>query len=168
LTGLVPIDDINRLQRRMNKLMEDMGLADFESRYLPEVRRFQEKMNQTMEEFMKEAPIASKEIMAPLADIKETDEDILVSMDMPGMDKSEIEISITEDTLEVKAEQKAEKEEKGEEFYKKERTCTKFHRFLKLPAKIKTEKAKAELDKGVLEIKMPKVEVTARKKIAIE
>ena len=79
MTGLVPIDDINRLQRRMNKLMEDMGLADFEARHLPEIRRFQERMNQVMEEFMKEAPVSTKEIMAPLADIKETDEEILAA-----------------------------------------------------------------------------------------
>ena len=165
---MVPIDDVNRLQKRMNKLMEDMGLSDLETRYMPEIKRFQERMNKLMEDFMEEAPTVSEGIMAPLADVKETDEEVIVTMDLPGMDKGDIDISVTEDTLEVKAEIKAEKEEKEEGYHKKERTCTKFERFLKLPAQIKSEEAKASLENGVLKIEMPKVEVTTKTKITIE
>jgi len=168
VTGLVPIDDVNRLQKRMNKLMEDMGISDFETKYMPEVKRFQEKMNRMMEDFMEDAPKVSKGITAPLADVKETDDQVIVTMDLPGMDKGDIDISVTEETLEVKAEMKAEKEAKEEDYYKKERTYTKFERFLKLPAQIKSEEAKASLENGVLKIEMPKVEVTTKTKINIE
>ncbi|HPC47355.1 MAG TPA: Hsp20 family protein, partial [Deltaproteobacteria bacterium] len=125
MTGLVPRDDFKRLQNRMNRLLEEFGISDAEARYMPEVRKIQDKMNQLIDDFMAESPTAAGafgDVMKPLADVKETDEEVIVTMDLPGMDKGDIEINVTEDTLEVKAERKAEKEEKEEEFYRKERT----------------------------------------------
>ena len=168
MTGLVPRDDFKRLQRRMNRLMEDVGISDPESRYMPEIKRVQDKMNQLIEDFMAEAPVRFSDVMKPLADVKETDEEVVVTMDLPGMDKGDVEITVTEDALEVKAERKTEKEEKEEEFYKKERTFARFERSLKLPAEVKADDAKASLKDGVLEVHLPKVEVTARKKVTIE
>lgn len=171
MTGLVPRDDFKRLQRRMNRLMEDVGISDAEARYMPEIRRIQDKMNQVIEDFMAESPAASgafRDVMKPLADVKETDEEVVVTMDLPGMDKGDVEITVTEDVLEVKAERKTEKEETGEEFRRKERTFARFERSLKLPVEVKAEDAKASLKDGVLEVHLPKVEVTTRKKVTIE
>lgn len=168
MTGLVPKDDFKRLQRRMNRLMEDIGISEPESRYMPEIKRVQDKMNQLIEDFMAEAPVRFPDVMKPLADVKETDEEVVVTMDLPGMDKGDVEITVTENALEVKAERKTEKEEKEEEFYKKERSFARFERSLKLPAEVKADDAKASLKDGVLEVHLPKVEVTARKKVTIE
>jgi HSP20 family protein len=171
MTGLVPRDDFKRLQRRMNRLMEDIGISEPESRYMPEIRRVQDKMNQLIEDFMSESPVAPGtfgDVMAPLADVKETDEEVVVTMDLPGMDKGDVDISVTENSLEVRAERKTEKEEKAEEFYKKERTFSRFERSLTLPAEVKAEEAKAFLKDGVLKVHLPKVEMTARKKVRIE
>jgi len=172
MTGLVSRDDIRRLQRRMNRLVEDTGLSEMEEKYMPEIRRIQQKMNRMMEDFMEEGgstvPMNISDVMVPLADIKETDEEVLVTMDIPGMEKGDIELSVSEDSLEVKAERESEKEEKEEEFYKKERTYSKFERIIKLPAEVKPEETKAALKDGVLEVCLPKVEVTTRKKINIE
>jgi len=151
--------------------MEDIGISDPESRYMPEIKRVQDKMNQLIEDFMAESPAAAgafRDVMKPLADVKETDEEVVVTMDLPGMDKADVEISVTEDTLEVKAERKVEKEEKEEEFRRKERSFARFERSLTLPAEVKAEEAKASLKDGVLEVHLPKVEVTARKKVKIE
>ncbi len=148
--------------------MEDIGISEPESRYMPEIRRVQDKMNQLIEDFMAESPARFSDVMKPLADVKETDEEVIVTMDLPGMDKADVDITVAEDTLEVKAERKAEKEEKEEEFYKKERTFARFERSLTLPAEVKAEEAKASLKDGVLEVHLPKVEVTARKKVTIE
>ena len=168
MTGLVPKDDFKRLQRRMNRLMEDIGISEPESRYMPEIRRVQDKMNQLIEDFMAEAPARFSDVMKPLADVKETDEEVVVTMDLPGMDKGDVEINVTEDTLEVKAERKTEKEEEKEEFHRKERTFARCERSLKLPAEVKADDAKASLKDGVLEVRLPKVEVKARKKVTIE
>ncbi len=151
--------------------MEDIGISEPESRYMPEIRRVQDKMNQLIEDFMAESPAAAgafKDVMKPLADVKETDEEVVVTMDLPGMDKGDVEINVTEDTLEVKAERKTEKEEEKEEFHRKERTFARCERSLKLPAEVKADDAKASLKDGVLEVRLPKVEVKARKKVTIE
>jgi len=49
MTGLVPRDDFKRLQGRMNRLMEDIGISDAEARYMPEIRKIQERMNQLID-----------------------------------------------------------------------------------------------------------------------
>lgn len=168
MTGLVPRDDFKRLQNRMNRLLEEFGISDPEARYMPEIRKIQERMNQLIDDFAVEAPMAAGDVMKPLADVKETDDEVVVAVDLPGMDKGDVEISVAEDLLEIKAERKEEKEEKGEEFYRKERSFSRYERSLKLPAGVKAEEARASLQDGVLTVRLPKVEVTTRKKVKIE
>ncbi len=168
MTGLVPKDDFKRLQSRMNRLMEEFGISDAEARYMPEIRKIQDKMNQLIDDFAAEAPATAGDVMKPLADIKETDDEVVVTVDLPGMDKGDVEISVAEDLLEIKAERKTETEEKGEEFYRKERSFSRYERSLKLPAEVKAEEARASLKDGVLTVHLPKVEVTTRKKVKIE
>ncbi len=168
MTGLVPRDDFKRLQNRMNRLLEEFGISDPEARYMPEIRKIQERMNQLIDDFAVEAPMAAGDVMKPLADVKETDDEVVVAVDLPGMDKGDVEISVAEDLLEIKAERKVEKEEKGEEFYRKERSFSRYERSLKLPAGVKAEEARASLQDGVLTVRLPKVEVTTRKKVKIE
>jgi HSP20 family protein len=168
MTGLVPRDDFKRLQNRMNRLLEEFGISDPEARYMPEIRKIQERMNQLIDDFAVEAPMAAGDVMKPLADVKETDDEVVVAVDLPGMDKGDVEISVAEDLLEIKAERKEEKEEKGEEFYRKERSFSRYERSLQLPAEVKAEEARASLQDGVLTVRLPKVEVTTRKKVKIE
>ncbi|AET63428.1 Hsp20/alpha crystallin family protein [Methanothrix harundinacea] len=168
MTGLVPRDDFKRLQNRMNRLLEEFGISDPEARYMPEIRKIQERMNQLIDDFAVEAPMAAGDVMKPLADVKETDDEVVVAVDLPGMDKGDVEISVAEDLLEIKAERKVEKEEKGEEFYRKERSFSRYERSLTLPAGVKAEEARASLQDGVLTVHLPKVEVTTRKKVKIE
>ena len=171
MAGLVPKDDFKRLQSRMNRLMEEFGISDPEARYMPEIRKIQDKMNQLIDDFAAEAPgvpAAMGDVMKPLADVMETDDEVIVAVDLPGMDKGDVEISVAEDLLEIRAERKEEKEEKGEEFYRKERSFSRYERSLKLPAEVKADDAKASLKDGVLTVHLPKVEVTTRKKVKIE
>ena len=155
MTGLVPRDDFKRLQNRMNRLLEEFGISDPEARYMPEIRKIQERMNQLIDDFAVEAPMAAGDVMKPLADVKETDDEVVVAVDLPGMDKGDVEISVAEDLLEIKAERKVEKEEKGEEFYRKERSFSRYERSLTLPAGVKAEEARASLQDGVLTVHLP-------------
>jgi len=167
MAGLIPMDDIRRLQRRMNRLMEDTGLSDIESKYMPDLKRFQEKMNRLVEDVVIEPPLVPMDVAAPLADVKETDKEVIVTMDLPGVEKADINIFVSEETLEVKAEQKKVTEEKEEDFYRRERTYSRLERVLKLPAEVKSDETKASLKDGVLEVRLPKVEATVRKKVTI-
>jgi HSP20 family protein len=119
---------------------------------------------------MEEAEGAPEEadIVMPLADVRETDEEVIVTMDLPGVEKKDVDITITEDELRVAAERKTETELSLKDYHKRERTYRKFERRVSLPAAVKMDEAKARLDGGVLEIKLPKEVVTAKKRISID
>ncbi|MDM7912247.1 MAG: hypothetical protein QUS09_04040, partial [Methanotrichaceae archaeon] len=78
------MDELRRLQKRMNRLMEDLGLTELESRYIEEMQRLQKRMSELMEE-AGTIPMEGN-IFMPLADVKETDEAIVVTMDLPGVE----------------------------------------------------------------------------------
>ena len=77
----------------MNRLMQDLGLTDLESRYMDEMQKIQQRMS----EITAESDVNEKDVMVPLADVKETDGSIVVSMDLPGVDKKDVEIPVTDD-----------------------------------------------------------------------
>lgn len=168
MPGLIPMDDVRRLQKRMNRLMEDVS-SELETRYPEEMRAIQDRMNRLMEDFEdtfeKEVPPGTA---VPMADVMETDEALVVVMDLPGMDKKDVEISISEDELTVKAVREEEEEKEKERYYSRERTFAYFERKVKLPVEVKAEEAKAKLKDGVLEVTLPKEIVTTRRQITIE
>lgn len=166
MTGLIPADELKKLQKRMNRLMDDLGLTDLESRYIEEMQRMQKRMSELMEEV--EAASEKGDVIVPLADIRDTNEALIVTMDVPGVDKKDIDITISDDELSVSAERKTETEVTEKDFHKRERTYKKFERMVKLPVGVKIEEAKAKLEDGVLEITLPKEVVVSKKRINIE
>jgi HSP20 family protein len=93
---------------------------------------------------------------SPSVDVKESDKDIKVSAELPGMDDKNIEVSLTKDSLTIKGEKKEEKEDKGKDYYRMERSYGSFTRTIPLPGEIDTDKVKAEFKKGVLTVTLPK------------
>ncbi len=150
----------------MNRLMEDLGLSDWESRYLGEMQRIQKRMNEVMGEM--EVPKMEGNIMMPMADVKETDEAIVVAMDLPGINKEDVDISVTDNELRVVAEKRLETETSDKDYHKRERTYNRFERVVAIPVAVKGDEAKAKLENGVLEVTLPKEVTTTRKKINIE
>lgn len=92
----------------------------------------------------------------PSMDVAETDKEITVSAELPGMDEKDIEVSLSKDRLVIKGEKKEEKEEQKKDYYRKERRFGSVYRELALPCDVVTEKATAEFKKGVLNIMLPK------------
>ena len=166
MAGIIPSDEIRRLQKRMNRLMEDLGLTELESRYIDEMQRLQKRMGELMEQ-AEATPTGALTIM-PLTDIKQTEEDVIVIMDMPGIEKDNVDISISDGELRVSAERKTEEEVSEQDFHKRERTYQKLERMIRLPVAVKMEEAKAKLSDGVLEITLPKEVVTAKRRISID
>ncbi|MGM0364992.1 MAG: Hsp20/alpha crystallin family protein [Actinomycetota bacterium] len=114
--------------------------------------------------FEKEGAVAWK----PKLDIKETDDHIIASMDIPGMKMEDINVSIDKNRVSISGERKVEKEEKGEDFIKMERTFGSFCRSFYLGIPVKEEGAKASYNNGVLEVSLPKVKAKKAKKIKVE
>ena len=104
----------------------------------------------------------------PNVEVSETDADIVVRADLPGMEAKDVDVSLSGDVLTIKGERKEEKEEKEKAYHYKEMRYGSFSRSVRLPATVDVEKISAECKKGVLRITLGKSEVAKSKKIAIE
>lgn len=146
-----------------------------------EIRRIHEEMDMIFSEFFgrrprrfrlglssPEVPVPYKGYREPFLDVFETKEDVVATIELPGVKKEDIDIDITESTLSVKAEVKEIEEAKEAGFYRRERRFAGFYREVSLPSKVDPEKAKATYSNGILEIRIPKKEVAKGKKIKIE
>lgn len=99
-------------------------------------------------------------------DMKETDKDYELSVDIPGMDKSEIKITTDNNVLSIEGERKQEKkvDDKKNKYHFTERHFGSFHREISLPANANTEKIDAVYNNGVLMVSIPKREQEMNKK----
>lgn len=106
----------------------------------------------------------------PLVNTSETDKDIVTEIEMPGLNKKDIQVSVTEDGIEVKAESKSEVEHKDEKkgTYRAEKSYSGFYRKLSLPPNVDPSKADAEYKNGVLKITLPKLKIKEQKKKLLE
>lgn len=95
--------------------------------------------------------------LMPTADVFARNGDLVVKMDLPGVDPKDIHVKLAEGELTVMGERKADKEIKEEGYYRKESSYGLFERHMSVPKGIKETEIKAEYDNGVLEISMPRV-----------
>jgi HSP20 family protein len=105
----------------------------------------------------------------PNVEVSESDKEINVTAELPGMDEKDIDISLTHEALTISGEKKDEKEDNGNGYYMKERSYGSFKRTIPLYSEINSEKVNAHFKKGVLKITLPKSakEVERKKKIPI-
>jgi HSP20 family protein len=92
---------------------------------------------------------------SPEVEVFERDGQLTVRADLPGLTKDDVKVEVADGVLTISGERKEEKEEKGEGFYRTERTYGKFFRRLPLPEGVKTAEAAATFKHGVLEVVMP-------------
>lgn len=92
----------------------------------------------------------------PRVNVSETVEGYRVTADLPGMDEKDVQVAFEGNLLLLSGKKQDEKEEKGREWYRRERTSGEFQRAIELPASIDTAKAAATFGKGVLTVEIPK------------
>ena len=97
-------------------------------------------------------------------DVIDEGDKLRVTMDIPGVKKSEIELNVTDNSVEVSAEHKEEEEEKKKNYLRKERSEVSYYRTIPLPEKVHSNRVKAKLTDGVLNITLPKVAPTPKPK----
>ena len=107
---------------------------------------------------------------SPGFEVAESDKEIKISAELPGMDEKDIDISLANDSLTISGEKKAEKESEGKDYHIKERSYGSFSRMISLYAAIDSDKVEAHFKKGVLIIILPKSEKERerKKKIAVK
>lgn len=130
-------------------------------------------LNRLMDHFLREthsvAPGCCEEIQPvrrPTSDVYETGDSLVFTMELPGFDKSEIEVNVNSGYLEVKGEHKT--EEKEDRTYRQvQRWHGRFQRSFRLPRGLDREKVSAELKNGLLSISIPKLKPAKPKQIAV-
>ncbi len=95
-------------------------------------------------------------VFSPNIDVVETDKEIRISAELPGMEEKDIEVSLNKDTLTIGGEKKEEKEDKDKGYYRMERSYGSFSRTIAVPIEVETDKIEAKFKKGVLNITLPK------------
>ena len=92
----------------------------------------------------------------PLTDVSETDKEVRITAELPGLHEKDVEVMVDNNRLIIKGEKKAEKEEQDGQYYHSERSYGYFDRTVELPQGIDADKGKAEFKKGVLKVTLPK------------
>ena len=124
--------------------------------------RFRDEMDRTLERFFTE-PFGAMETKAgrtvdwlPALDIGETDAEVTIRAEVPGIPAKDINLSITGNVLTISGEKEQKEEQKKENFYQCERRFGSFRRVLELPETVDADKISAEADNGVVTIKIAK------------
>ena len=95
-------------------------------------------------------------VQAPVMDIYEEGEEVVVKAEVPGLEKGEIEVRVVGEMLTVSGKKEREEKVERQDYYRYERSAGTFSRTVRLPAEVEVEKMTAHLEKGVLEIRAPK------------
>lgn len=135
-----------------------------------EMEPFRREMERLWDRFFGETWLSRPfaEAWQPSADIIETETGIVVKADLPGLDASDIDVSISEDVLTIKGEKRKEEEKTGERYHSVERYYGSFQRSFRLPSSVQMDKAEATFEKGVLTISLPKTEEARKKEIKVQ
>jgi len=128
----------------MRRMMEDFWMAPFE-----EMGRW-------------------SQTFTPRVDVKEEDNHVIVSAELPGIDQKDIDVTVTRDSVRIAGEKKHEEEKEERGYYRHETSYGSFERVVDLPSEVDENKADAEFSKGVLTIRLPKSEQARSKQKKVE
>jgi HSP20 family protein len=99
----------------------------------------------------------------PSVDLRETDTEIILNADIPGVNQEDLDITVDENVVILKGETKRDETREGKGYHLTERRYGNFYRTIPLPMEVKSDKATAKYRNGVLELRIPKAETAARR-----
>lgn len=133
-----------------------------------EMRRMKKEMDKLFEQFLVMPKVKFPEFREPLTDISEKNGKIIIKVDLPGVKKENISLTVSKDDIEIKAEAKKVLEKEGKGYYRRERSYKGFYRKIALPAKVIPEKTTADYSDGVLTITLTKEKEKKKKEKGIK
>jgi len=125
------------------------------------LRLFNDSVNRVLSDSTSARP------WTPNVDIKETENEIVLVADLPGVDEKAIDIKIEDGALTLKGERKFETEKKGEGYHRIERGYGSFARCFSVPDSVDPDKVKADYKSGVLTLTLPKKEIAKPRSIKV-
>jgi len=131
---------------------------------------FMEEVERSFEDFFgrQTQPRARGERWLPPVDVYETDGDVVVVMDLPGVDLQDIKVSVAGQVLTVEGERRREEPAEAEAYFRRERMEGEFLRMIELPEDVMNDEAKAAYKDGVLRVTIPKAGSVLEKEIKIK
>ncbi|HSG96119.1 MAG TPA: Hsp20/alpha crystallin family protein [Afifellaceae bacterium] len=135
--------DMDTLHRKMDRLFDDMWRGG--------------------ERLTPMAGMWGMERVSPRLDETEDDKAFHIRVELPGMDRDDVDVELSDGMLMIRGEKKQEEEEKGVDYYRKERSFGAFRRTLPIPAEVDEAKIDASFKKGVLCIDLPKTREAQKK-----
>jgi HSP20 family protein len=141
-----PMKEIENLRRQMDRLFDEWMIPERDFPLLPHGDR----------------------TWAPAIEMKETETDVVLKAEIPGMEAKDLTVEVSEDSVLISGERQQEKrtEEKG--FFRSEFQYGRFERSMQLPVSVKNTEVKSEFKDGVLTLTLPKSEEARRKVVKIE
>jgi HSP20 family protein len=138
----------------------------------------QREVDRLFEEFSRGLPMLSTQAamnIVPSIDVTETDKEIEITAELPGLERKDVDISLEDDVLTIRGEKKAESEPSDKKrnggdknYHLSERSYGVFYRMLQLPPGIDPSAVKATMSNGILKITIPKPARTQAKKIEVK
>ncbi|MCC7424774.1 MAG: Hsp20/alpha crystallin family protein [Planctomycetaceae bacterium] len=127
-----------------------------------------DEMEDLFGRFLTDGGADGVQMIRPSLDLSETDSNVQIRVDVPGMKAEDIDIEVSGNTLRISGQRKEEKEEKGKTWHRVERRSGSFARTVTLPCEVKENQAKAEYADGVLTLSLPKAEEAKTRRIKVE
>jgi HSP20 family protein len=137
---------------------------------------FQQQVNQMFDDFSRGwglAPFGTAherwDLFSPRVDMVESDQEITVSVELPGLEEKDIDVSLSRDVLTIRGQKRRETEKRGRNYYHAERSYGAFERSVVLPAPVDADRAEAIVRNGVLTVTLPKEStVRAEKRVTVK
>lgn len=141
-----PFKEVERIQRDMNSLLGGSLMANLPSR----------------------DSSLYDQVFNPAVDLEESDDKYTLKVDLPGVDKKDIELTVEDNSIAIKGEKKEERKDKDKGALRTERFYGRFYREVAFPLGIDNSKITADYTNGVLQITVPKKEETKPKQIKVD
>ena len=145
-----PTDLMRRFRDEMDRVFEDLGFSNL-TNALPGGENF------------------GLALWSPQVEVFNREGQLVIRADLPGLDKDDVKVDLTDDAITIEGERKPEHEENREGYYRSERSYGRFYRSIPLPEGVNADTAQADFRNGVLEITIaaPKRVESKRRKLEI-
>jgi HSP20 family protein len=156
-------------RKRPSPMLEPYKPSDFWMEFDKAFDRFRRDFEDLLWPSEREfAPMSELATRLPSVDLEDKTDKFVLTAEVPGFKKDEIEITVGEDSVEISGCSETKQDEKAKGYLRKERSSQSFYRRMILPEEVNVDESQANLQDGILELVLPKKVPKKKKKVAIK